>query len=70
MNKQEFSYRCGFGFEFWPCLYWGAGVEAGLKWLALIQEDHTFTFKTVEQRLQRDSQGRVFNPNAHLSYGP
>jgi len=34
----------------WPVLYWGAGVDAGIKWLELIAEDWTFTFKTTEQK--------------------
>lgn len=61
MNQQEFSFFCGYGSEHWPLMYWGGGVRAGIKWLALIQEDHAFTFKTVEQR---------FNPGCLLPYGP
>lgn len=70
MTDQEFSFWCGYGAEHWPLRYWGSGVRAGLEWLALIQEDHTFTFKTVEQRHQRGPDGRIFDPNAHLPYGP
>lgn len=61
MKNQVFSFRCGFGAEYWPCLSWGSGVDAGLKWLALIQDDHTYTFKTTGQR---------WDPFCTLPYGP
>ena len=34
----------------WSALYWGSGVDAGVKRLELIAEDWTFTFTTVEQK--------------------
>jgi len=47
---------------YWPVLYWGSGVDAGIKWLELIAEDWTFTFKTVEQKFSEQ--------NLNLPYGP
>jgi len=46
----------------WPALYWGSGVDAGVKRLELIAEDWTFTFKTVEQKFS--------TLNLHKRYGP
>jgi hypothetical protein len=42
----------------------------GVKYLALIKEDHTFTFKTTEQRHGRTEDGKVFDLNPNLPYGP
>ena len=47
---------------FWAALYWGSGVDAGVKRLELIAEDWTFTFKTVEQKFSA--------LNLHKRYGP
>jgi len=47
---------------YWAVLYWGAGVDAGIKRLELIAEDWTFTFKTTEQKFS------VLTLN--LPYGP
>ena len=47
---------------FWPALYWGSGVNAGVLRLELIAEDWTFTFKTVEQKFSA--------LNLHRRYGP
>jgi hypothetical protein len=47
---------------YWPALSWGAGVDEGIKWLELIAEDWTFTFKTVNQKFT----ALTF----HLPYGP
>ena len=44
-----------------PHLYWGAGIDAAVKRAAHIAEDHTYTFKTPEQR---------YNPACALPYGP
>ena len=46
----------------WSALYWGSGVDAGVKRLELIAEDWTFTFKTVEQKFSA--------LNLHKRYGP
>ena len=46
----------------WPTLYWGSGVDAGVKRLELIAEDWAFTFKTVEQKFS--------TLNLHKRYGP
>lgn len=53
-----------------PGSSWGAGPAAVAKYLALVAEDHSYTFKTTEQRHQRLPDGRVYDPNAHLPYGP
>jgi len=45
----------------WPALTWGRGVDAGVKYLELVAEDYTFTFKTVEQK---------FPLNLNKPYGP
>jgi hypothetical protein len=45
----------------WPALTWGRGVDAGVKYLELVAEDYTFTFKTVEQ---------IFPFNLNKPYGP
>jgi hypothetical protein len=47
---------------YWPALSWGAGVDEGIKWLELIADDWTFTFKTTEQKFSAQ--------NLHLPYGP
>lgn len=46
----------------WSALYWGSGVDAGVKRLELIAEDWAFTFKTVEQKFSA--------LNLHKRYGP
>jgi hypothetical protein len=46
----------------WPTLYWGGGIDAGVKRLEFIAEDWTFTFKTVEQKFS--------GLNLHKRYGP
>jgi len=45
----------------WPVLYWGAGIAEGVKWLELIADDWTYTFKTTKQN---------FKLNFNLPYGP
>jgi hypothetical protein len=46
----------------WTVLSWGAGVNAGIKWLELIADDWTFTFKTTKQKFSAQ--------NLNLPYGP
>ena len=53
-----------------PALSWGSGFAEGMKYALLIAEDHSYTFRTVEMRHKRDANGRVFDPNPHLPYGP
>ena len=36
----------------------------------LIAEDHSYTFRTTEQRHARLPDGRVYDPTPHLPYGP
>ena len=45
----------------YAALSWGAGFEHGLRRLERIANDHTYTFKTTEQR---------FDFNNKLPYGP
>ena len=53
-----------------PALSWPGGFNAGMKYALLIAEDHSFTFKTVEMRHQRAANGRIYDPNPLLPYGP
>jgi hypothetical protein len=46
----------------WPVLYWGTGVAEGVKWLELIADDWTYTFKTTGQKFSA--------LNLNLPYGP
>lgn len=46
----------------WPTLYWGSGVDAGVKRLELIAEDWTFTFKTVEQKFSSLNFNKPYGP--------
>lgn len=54
-----------FGFDCCPSylglMSWGAGVTEGVKHRLLIAEDHSYTFKTTEQR---------YNSGCPLPYGP
>jgi len=70
VTEKEFSYLCGYESEYHSLKNWGCGIKKAIAWLVLIQEDHSYTFKTVEQRFQKDANGCIFDPNAHLPYGP
>lgn len=69
MNDQAFGFIFGFGGEFFPYRTWPSKAE-GIKRLLLIQEDHSFTFKTSEQRHARNAKGELYDPNPYLPYGP
>jgi hypothetical protein len=42
----------------WPVLYWGGGVDAGIKWLEKIANDFTFEGKCTEQKLDLNFHGK------------
>ena len=54
----------------WAVLHWGGGVNAGIKWLELIAEDWTFTFRTDEQRWPQCTVELDGTCNTHKPYGP
>lgn len=55
--------------ENYSALSWYS-FEGAVKWIELIAEDHSYTFKTVEQRHKQGKDGEIYDPNAHLPYGP
>ena len=55
--------------ENYQALSWYS-FEGAVKCLELIAEDHSYTFKTSEQRHKRNLENQLFDQNAHLPYGP
>lgn len=56
--------------EYPPLRYYSISEREAKKWLELVKEDHSYTFKTIEQRHQRDKEGRIYDPHPNLPYGP
>ena len=52
MTEAEFNFADNYNDadNYWRGLGWGGGVESFLKRLSLIANDHSFTFRTTEQR--------------------